>query len=104
LAERQTSLEQASFNGSQISSRVFAKTKLSSAGFLTLLYLSPQVAPALIIPGLEFLNRENLRRCGDGSDHANRPANDDTRNGPTSARGSSLMDAGHSKAMHEAHY
>ncbi len=53
----------------------------------------------MIIPGLEFLNRESLRRCGDGSDHANRPADDDARNGPTSARGSSLMDAGHSKAM-----
>src|SRR6266567_591646 len=36
-AERQTSLEQASFNGSQISSRVFAKTPLLPTGFFLLL-------------------------------------------------------------------
>jgi len=37
FAERQTSLEQASFNGSQISSRVFAKTPLLPTGFFLLL-------------------------------------------------------------------
>ena len=36
-AERQTSLEQASFNGSQISSRVFAKAPLLATSFFSLL-------------------------------------------------------------------
>ena len=36
-AERQTSLEQASFNGSQISSRVFPKAPLLTTGFLPVL-------------------------------------------------------------------
>ncbi len=51
-AEWQTSLEQAGFNIGKIGGRVFAKAPLLSATFLALLYLSPQVTPALIIPGL----------------------------------------------------
>ena len=36
-AERQTSLEQASFDGSQVGSRIFAKAQLLPTGFLAML-------------------------------------------------------------------
>ncbi len=99
LAERQTSLEQASFDGSQVGSRMFAKAPLLPASFLPLLYLSSEIAPALIIFGSEFLNREALPFAGHSSHHANRAADHHPRYGSPSARGSSLMNPRHAKAM-----
>lgn len=60
---------------------------------LPLLYLSAQVAPPLIIPGLEFLKREKLLCAGNRSHYANRATNHDAWNGSPPASGSSLVDA-----------
>jgi hypothetical protein len=54
-AEWQTSPEKLSFQGSQVSGRIFTKAELASAGFLTLLQVCPQGAPALIVPGTKLL-------------------------------------------------
>ena len=54
---------------------MLAETPLVSACFLSLLELSPQVAPALVIPGPQLLHREDLLCAGDCSHHSNRAAN-----------------------------
>src|SRR2546429_154720 len=78
---------------------MFAKAKLPSTGFLTLLQVRPQVAPALIIARSKLLGREGLLFSDHGSDDANRTTDHDAGNGPTPACRTPLMDACHPKAM-----
>jgi hypothetical protein len=99
LAERQTLPEKLSFQRRQVSGRILTKTELLPAGFLTLLQVRTQVAPALIIAGLKLLGGEALLLGDYRSDHADRSAHDHTWNGSASACGSPLMDAGDAKAL-----
>ena len=92
-AEWQTLPEKLSFESSQVSGRILAKTELLPAGFLTLLQVRSQVAPALIIAGLKLLGGEALLLGDDRSDHADGSTHDHAWNGPTSACSSSLMNS-----------
>ena len=78
---------------------MFAETKLSSAGFLTLLQVRTQVAPALIIPGSQLLGREAPLFGDHGSNDAHGTTYDHARNGPTSACSTPLMNPCHPKAV-----
>lgn len=98
-AERKTSLEQASFDPGQIGSRVFAKTPLLSARFLSLLELSPQVTPAQIIPGPQLLHRKNLLFAGDCGHYPNRATNHHAGNSSSPTGGAPLMNACHAETM-----
>src|SRR2546430_1471964 len=99
LAEWQTSHEQLSFQHCQIGGRIFTETKLSSAGFPTLLQVRPQVAPPLIIAGAKLLGREALLLSNHGSYDAHRPPYHHPRNSTASARRAPLMNACDSKAV-----
>src|SRR5712692_2163473 len=99
LAERQTSREKLSFQSSQVSGRILAKTELLPTGFFTLLQVRTQVAPSLIIPGLKLLGREALLSGDYSSDHADGTAHDHAWNGSPPPCGSSLMNPCHPKAM-----
>jgi hypothetical protein len=88
-----------SFQSRQVSGRILTKTELLPAGFLTLLQVRTQVAPALIIAGPKLLGGEALLLGDYRSDHADGSAHDHAWNGSASACGSTLMDAGDAKAM-----
>jgi hypothetical protein len=98
-AEWQTLPEKLSFESSQVSGRILAKTELLPVGFFTLLQVRTQVAPALIIAELKLLGREALLSGDDRRDHADGTAHDHAWNGPTSACGPSLMNPCDPKAM-----
>src|SRR5437588_8612654 len=98
-AEWQTSHEQVSFESRQRGGRIFAETKLSSAGFLTRLQVRPHVAPPLVIAGSKLLGREALLLSNHGSNDAHRTTHHHPSNGPPSARGSPLMNACDPKAV-----
>src|SRR5439155_6211500 len=76
-----------------------AEAELLPAGFLTLLQVHAEVAPALIIAGLKLLGREVVLFGDHSSDKADRTAYHHAWNGSTSTCGSSLMDPRHPKAM-----
>src|SRR5579871_1824724 len=92
---QKASLEEASFNSSQVGGRIFPKAPLLPTRFLALLELSPQLSPALIIPGEQVLHRKDLLFAGHGSHAADRPANHHARNGSPPACGASLVDTHH---------
>ena len=84
-AEWQTLPEKLSFQSSQVSGRILTKTELLPAGFLTLLQVRTQVAPALIIAGLKLLGGEALLLGDYRSDHADGSTHNHAWNGPASA-------------------
>jgi len=98
-AERKTSHEKLSFQSRQIGSRIFAETELPSASFFTLLQVDTQFAPAKIIAGSEILGGEALLSGNDSRDDTDGTTYHHTRNGPTSARRSPLMNPCHPKAV-----
>src|SRR2546425_303504 len=98
-AEWQTLPEKLSFQSRQVGGRMLAKTELLPAGFFTLLQVRTQVAPALIIAGLQLLGREALLAGDDSRDHADGTAHDHAWNGSPSPCGSSFMHPCHPKAM-----
>ena len=99
FAERKTSHEKLSFQSRQIGSRIFAKAELPSASFFTLLQVDTQFAPALIIAGSKFVGREAVLSGNGSRDDTDGTTDHHTRNGPTSARGSPLMNPCHPKAV-----
>src|SRR5690242_14065220 len=78
---------------------MLAKPELLPASFFTLLHLCSQIAPALVILGLELLGREALLTADYSRDKADRPTHDHARNGSASTCGSPLMDPCYPKAM-----
>src|SRR6266576_1722952 len=67
LAERKTSLEKLGFEGSQISSRIFAETELEPTRLLTVLQLGTQLTPALTIIRSQVFSREKVLLGGNSS-------------------------------------
>jgi hypothetical protein len=97
--ERKRSLEQLSFEASQIGSGVFAKAQLLAARLLTRVQWRSQLAPPTGIARLQISGLQVLAFAGQHSYQPDPAAHPHPWNSPTSAAGSTLVCTSDAKTM-----